>query len=98
MTPKSRHEVFGISITAALIAILYRYWLVVPVLHHVSIRQWRCLAILVAAAYGGMAALFGLRVLALACGTLAGLLLGGTWAAWRVPSDVPISINAAFAS
>jgi len=52
----------------------------------------------VAAACGGVSALFGLRVIALACGAIAGLLLGGTWAAWRAPSDVPISVGAAFAS
>jgi hypothetical protein len=29
---------------------------------------------------------------------MAGLLSGGTWAAWRAPGDIPISVGAAFAS
>ncbi len=98
MPLSSRREVFGTSITAVLIAILYWCWLVAPVLRYLSTGQWRFLAIVVAAACGGVSALFGLRVPVLACGAMAGLLLGGTWAAWRAPSDVPISVGAAFAS
>jgi len=60
--------------------------------------QWRFLAIVVAAACGGVSAMFGVRVIAVACGTTAGLLLGGAWAAWWFPSDVQISVGAAFVS
>ena len=42
--------------------------------------------------------MFGLRVIALACGATAGLLLGGAWAAWSFPNDVQVSIDAAFVS
>ena len=93
-----RREIFGTSLTALIIGILYRYWLVAPVLRYVSISQWRFIAIVVAAACGVVSALFGLRVLALTGGFIAGLLLGGTWAAWRAPSDVPVSVIAAFES
>jgi hypothetical protein len=93
-----RREVFGTSITAVLIAILYRYWLVASALRYLNMSQWRFLAIVVSAACGGVSALFALRVIASGCGTLACLLLGGTWAAWQAPHDVPISLGAAFVS
>jgi len=83
---------------AAPIAILYRYWLVAPVLQYVSIGRWRFFAIVVAAACGGVWALVRLPVVALACGSLLGLLSGGTWAAWQAPHDVPMSVSTAFAS
>jgi hypothetical protein len=83
---------------AAPIAILYRYWLVAPVLKYLSIGQWRFLAIVVALACGGVLALLRFPVLALACGSMVGLLLGGTWAAWQAPHDVPVSISTAFVS
>ena len=83
---------------AAPIAILYRYWLVAPVLQYVSIGQWRFLAIVVAAACGCAWTLLRLPVLALACGWMVGLLVGGAWAAWQAPTDVPVSINTAFVS
>ena len=82
---------------AAPIAILYQYWLVAPVLQYVSIGRWRFLAIVVAAACGAVLSL-RLPILALACGSMAGLLLGGTWAGWQAPNDVPIAVGAAFAS
>ena len=37
-------------------------------------------------------------MLALACGSMVGLLAGGTWAEWEAPNDVSISVCAAFAS
>ena len=93
-----RREILGTSLTVLIIGILYRYWLVTPALRYLSMGQWRLLAIVVAAACGGVSAMFGLRVIALACAATAGLLLGGAWAAWRFPSDVQISVGAAFVS
>ena len=88
--PLRSRDIFGTSLTAIIVGILYRYWLVAPVLRCVSISQWRFLAIVVAAACGVVSALFGLRVLALAGGFMTGLLLAGTWAARRALSDVPV--------
>lgn len=83
---------------AAAIAILYRYWLVAPVLQHVSIGRWRFLAIVVVAGCGGALALLKVPIVAVACGTVVGLLIGGTWAAWQVPHDLPMSVGHAFLS
>ena len=93
-----RRGVIVTLVTTALVAILYRYWLVTPVLQYVSIGRWRIFAVVVAIACGGVLSLLRLPVLALACGSIAGLLLGGTWAAWQAPNDVPVSVGAAFAS
>jgi hypothetical protein len=62
-----------------------------------SIGQWRLIAVVVAAANGCVLFRFRFSVLALACGSMAGLLIGGTWAAWQAPNDVTISVSAAFA-
>ena len=83
---------------AGLIAILYRYWLVTPVLQYLNINQWRVFAIGAAALCGAVLALLRFPTLALTCGPMAGLLIGGTWAAWQAPHDVPLSVTAAFAS
>lgn len=80
------------------IAILYRYWLIAPVLQYFGIGRWRFFAIAVAAACGGVWALLRLSVLALVCGSMAGVLLGGTWAEWQAPHDSPMSIGRAFMS
>jgi hypothetical protein len=93
-----RRGVINTLITAALISILYRYWLVTPVLKYLSIGQWRLIAVVVAAVSGCVLFQFRFSVLALACGSMAGLLIGGTWAEWRAPNDVTITVSAAFAS
>ena len=85
-------------IAAAIFAVLYKYWLTAPVLQHGSIARWRLLAVVVAAACGAAMSLLRFSVLALSCGALTGLLLGGTWAAWTAPNDVAISVAHAFAS
>jgi hypothetical protein len=84
-------------IATGFIAILYRYWLITPVLQYLSFGQWLLVAIVIAAASGVALALLRLPILALACGSVAGLVLGGTWAAWQAPSDASISVSAAFA-
>ncbi len=86
------------STVTILIAILYRYWLVTPVLQYLSIRKWYLVAIAVAAAIGGVMSLLRVPTLALVYASGVGLLLGGTLAAWQAPNDVPISVSGAFAS
>jgi len=85
-------------ITAAIFAVLYKHWLTTPVLQYVSVAQWRWLARVVAAACAGVLSLLRFFAIALSCGAVAGLLLGGTWAAWTAPHDVTISVYHAFAS
>lgn len=85
-------------IAAAIFAVLYKYWLTTPVLQYMSIGRWRLLAVVIAAACGGGLSLLRFSTPALSCGAMAGLLLGGTWVAWTVPNDVPISVYHAFAS
>jgi hypothetical protein len=94
----SRSIVVKTSVVALLIAVHYRYWLVTPVLHYMSIGKWYLVAMVVAAATGSVMSLLRLPILALVCASVAGLLLGGTWAAWQVPNDVPISVSGAFES
>lgn len=94
----SRGTVVKTSVVALLIAVLYRYWLVAPVLKYLSIDKWYLVAIIVAAASGCVLSLLRLPTLALVCASMTGLLLGGTWAAWYVPNDVPISMSGAFES
>ena len=87
-----------ISVTTALFAVLYKYWLTVPVLQYVSIPRWRLIALVVAAVGGGVLSLLRVSTPALSFGVVAGLLLGGTWAAWTSPNDVTISVDYAFTS
>ena len=93
-----RSTVVKTSVVTLLIAVLYRYWLVTPVLQYLSIGKWFVVAIMVAAATGYVMSLLRVPTLALACASVAGLLLGGTWAAWQAPSDIPISVSGAFES
>ena len=53
---------------------------------------------MVAAGCGGVLALLRVPILALACGTMAGLLIGGTWADFQGPHDVRMTIGDAFLS
>jgi len=94
----SKSTVIKTSVVALFIAILYRYCLVTPVLHYLSIGKWQFVAIIVAAATGCFMSLLRLSTLPVVCVSVASLLLGGTWAAWQVPNDVPISVSGAFAS
>ena len=86
------------SFAAAIFAVLYRYWLVTPVLQYMSVGRWRLFAVVVAAACGGVLSLLRVSRSALSVGAMFGLLLGGTWAAWNFPNDVAISVYGAFAS
>jgi hypothetical protein len=86
------------SLVALLIAVLYRYWLVTPILQYLSISNWYLVAIIVAAATGCAMPLLRLPTLAFVCAPAAGLLLGGTWAAWQAPNDIAKSFSGAFES
>src|SRR5262249_21378437 len=86
------------SFAAAILAVLYRYWLVTPALRYISLGRWRLFAVAVAAACGGVLSLLRVSISALSVGAMFGLLLGGTWAAWKFPTDVTISVWGAFAS
>ena len=86
------------SITAAMFAVLYKYWLTTPALQYVSIGRWRLFAIAAAAVCGGVLSLLRVSTPALLCGVVAGLLLGGTWVVWTSPHDLPISVDYAFTS
>jgi hypothetical protein len=94
----SRSFVVKTSVLAIAIAVLYRYWLVTPVLRYLSIGKWFLIAVAVAAAIGCVMSLLRFSTLAQLCASVTGLLLGGTWAAWRVPNDVPILPSGAFES
>src|SRR3974390_901353 len=98
MTPIRLRWVIHGSVAAALFAFPSRYWLTTPVLQYVSIGRWRLLAVVSAAACGGVLSLLRLSTSALSCGALAGLLLGGTWAALTAPKHGPVSVYHAFAS
>jgi len=87
-----------VFIPAAIFAVLYKYWLIAPVLQHVSIGRWRLFAIVIAAGCGGALSLLRFPVPALSCGALVGLMVGGTWVEWKSPHDVTISLSAAFES
>lgn len=93
-----RRQVITSVVMTALVAILYRYWLVSPVLQYVTIGQWHIIAIVVATACGGVFSLLRLPAMTVMCDSLIGLLLGGTWAAWQAPNDVRVSIVGAFSS
>jgi hypothetical protein len=94
--PIGTRQSFKLSVIAILTMVLYRYWLIAPVLRVLSKNEWQAVAFAVAAMIGAVFALWRLDVLGLACGSMAGLLLGGTWAFLQSPSDVPISLGTAF--
>jgi hypothetical protein len=97
-SPEIGRRVIKFSIVTIVLMVLYQYWLILPVLQHLSLGQWRLFAIAVAIVVGGLATLSRLPITVLACGAMAGLLAGGTWAAWQAPNDVPVSVIATFLS
>lgn len=94
----SRREFTIALIVAALISMLYRYWLVYPILRSLSLGQWRWVAVSVAAAIGATCSLLGLPMRAIVTAAVVGLLSGGTWAALFIPTDVRVTVYSAFAS
>jgi hypothetical protein len=97
MTAKLRWAIRA-SITAAIFAVPYMYWLSTPVLQYVSIGRWPLFAIVVAAAFGGELSLLRVSTSALSCGAMTGLPIGETLAASKTPNDVAISGYGALAS
>jgi hypothetical protein len=83
---------------AIAIAVLYRYWLVTPVLEYLSIHEWFLLGVAVAVAIGCVMSLLRFSTLAQISASVIGLLLGGTWAGRQTPSDVAKSVSCAFES
>ena len=81
MVSVSKRDVALVSIAAVLSAILYRYWLITPVLDHFSINQWRAVAIGVAALGGSLRGLAKWNLSTLVSGFMVGELAGGTWVA-----------------
>ena len=57
-----------------------------------SVGRWRLFAVVVTAACGGVLSLLRVSTPALSVGAMFGLLLDGTWAAWKFPNDVAISV------
>jgi hypothetical protein len=98
VSSNSRSTFIKTSVVALLIAVLYRYWLVTPVLQYLSIGKRYLVGIAVAVATGSVMSLLRLPTPAFVYASVAGLLLGGTWAAWQAPNDVPISVSGAFES
>jgi hypothetical protein len=89
-------EVLHASVAPIIIGVLYRYWLIAPVLHWLSALQWRVVAILVAVLIGGLFSVLRVPLAASVCACVAGLLLGGAWAAWWAPNDVRVSFIGVF--
>ena len=79
-------------------SILYRYWLVFPILQYLSLWQWRTVAIVVAVILGALSSLIGLRTQVAATAITLGLLLGGTWTAYSTQHDVRTSLPLEFMS
>jgi hypothetical protein len=98
VTPIKLRWAIHAFIAALIFAVPYMYWLTTPLLQYVSVGRWRLFAIVVAAGSGGALSLLRVSVAALSCGAFAGLLIGGTLAAWKAPNDVAISDFGAFAS
>ncbi|HKV47131.1 MAG TPA: hypothetical protein VJN69_03495 [Candidatus Acidoferrales bacterium] len=93
-----KHDIALIGLAAIPIAALYRGWLVVPALHYVGIAAWYFVAVVAAAVIGVALSFLLIYVRSIAAALIIGLLLGGTWAFLRFPSDIPISFFEAFTS
>jgi len=63
------------------------------VLGRLSIAQWRYIAFGVAVLIGVVLVRLGLNIAVLACTSVVGLVLGGTWAALVAPKDVTTPLS-----
>ena len=81
---------------AAATAILYRYWLLAPVLRFVSSASWWGIGIVSAALLGALFSWLALRLWISIPVAAGGLLSGGTWAVYATPNDIKASIAGAF--
>ena len=93
--PSRPRDAINALLVATVSGVLYRYWLNAPVLRHLSMGQWRSVAFGVVVVIGVVLVRIGLNNLAaLACSSVVGLFLGGTWAALEVPTlDVTSPIS-----
>ena len=91
-------DVAGVLIAATLSAVLYRYWLITPVLEYVTFNEWRVVAVLVTLVIGGVWPLFKWNVSTLVVGFIAGILVSGAWLEWRLQDVLPTSVGSAFQS
>src|SRR6266581_8879188 len=98
MVPIKLRDVAGVLIAATLSAILYRYWLITPVLEYVTFNEWRAVAVLVTLVVGGAWPLFKWNVSTLVVGFMAGMLVSGAWLEWRLQDVLPTSVASAFQS
>jgi len=79
MAPITAREVAKLLLSVALSAILYRYWLITPVLTHLSPNQWRAIAIVVVVFFSCLWSLAKWNASTLVCGFVVGVVAGGTW-------------------
>jgi len=98
MVPIKLRDAVGVLIAAMLSGILYRYWLITPVLEYVTFNEWRAVAILVTLVVGGAWPLFKWNVSTLVVGFLVGILVSGAWLAWRAQDALPASLGFALQS
>jgi hypothetical protein len=96
MSRSTARDVINSVLAAVLVAILYRYWLTVPALLYFSMAAWLCVGVLVFVVYGCAFSFFRLPIQALACSSLVGLLVGGTWGELETPNDVSVLVGEAF--
>jgi uncharacterized membrane protein len=75
-----RRQTAGVLSAAILSALLFRYWLIMPVLQYLNENQWRVVGLGVVAIAGGIWAFFQWNILLLLVGAVIGVLTGGTWA------------------
>jgi hypothetical protein len=81
MVSVSTRDISRLCISTVLGAVLYRYWLVTPVLNYLSLDQWRLVAVGVAVLFGILSALGKWNLSTFVSGLMMGLMVGGTWAA-----------------
>ena len=90
----STSNVIAWPILVVVTAASYRFWLTHPILHELTLSQWRMAAILAAVVLGAVTALLRQPAYLVTSAVATGLLLGGVWAAFSAPHDVPTSFAA----
>lgn len=93
----ARASVLAITF-CVLIGVLYRYWLIYPILQHLTIAQWRLLATVIVAMIGAISAVLRLGTLTFTPIVAVGLLAGGTWASMSAPHDIRTTLAMDFMS
>lgn len=92
-------ELILTTILAILVGVLYRCWLIYPILQLLTIGQWRLVALLVAVALGMLSALLRIRTYVWTVAVLVALLFGGALTALFLPiHDVRTTFSEQFVS